>query len=189
MVYLWKYKNNAHHCGIQIHQHPFRMIQDPPQNPSSHLYFSNRTLEDPTNGPIHMRNLHLSVRFSNTITVFCLTFLANPPEVNQICDILLPYMQFTLHHVSRRHESTNFATCQLPQDNLQYIRECDPHSEEQNSLLTFRTPIHFSNLTNDFYNEPPVSAMETQCAVGLIYTLRLYYITYHCHTSNGLFCQ
>ena len=131
MVYLWKYKNNAHHCGIQIHQHPFRMIQDPPQNPSSHLYFSNRTLEDPTNGPIHMRNLHLSVRFSNTITVFCLTFLANPPEVNQICDILLPYMQFTLHHVSRRHESTNFATCQLPQDNLQYIRECDPGMSEE----------------------------------------------------------
>jgi hypothetical protein len=72
------------------------MFQDPLHHPSLHLYFSNGTLEDPTNGPIvHMRDLHLSVRLSNTITAFCLTFLADPPEVNQIRDITLPYMKFT----------------------------------------------------------------------------------------------
>jgi hypothetical protein len=41
----------------EIHQHPFRMFQDPLHYPSSHLYFSNGALEDPTNGPIHMRDL------------------------------------------------------------------------------------------------------------------------------------
>ena len=56
----------------------------------SHLYFSNGTLEDPTNVPIHISNLHLSVCLSNIITDFCLTFLADPPEVKQIRDISLP---------------------------------------------------------------------------------------------------
>jgi hypothetical protein len=71
----------------KIHQHPFRMFQDSLHHPSLHLYFSNGTLEDPTNGPIHIRNLRLSVCLSNTITAFCLKFLADLPEINQIPDI------------------------------------------------------------------------------------------------------
>jgi hypothetical protein len=59
-------------------------------------------------------------------------------------------------------------------------------TKEQNSLLSFRTPTHFSNLTDNFYDAPPAKPMETRCAVGLIYVLRLYYITHHCHTPNGL---
>jgi hypothetical protein len=98
----------------KIHQHPFRMFQDPLHHPLSHLYFSNGTLEDPTNGPIHMCDLHLSVRLSNTITAFCLTFLTDPPEVNQIRNITLSYMQFTLHHVIRRHKPTLFNPSQAP---------------------------------------------------------------------------
>jgi hypothetical protein len=92
----------------KIHQHPFCMFQDPLHQPSSHPYFSNGTLEDPTNGPFHMRDLHLSVCLNNTITAFCLTFLANPSEVNQVRNITLPYMRFTLRHVIRRHEPTLF---------------------------------------------------------------------------------
>jgi hypothetical protein len=98
----------------KIHQHPFEMFQDPLHHQLSHLYFSNGTLEDPTNGPIHLRDLHLSIRLSNTITAFCLMFLADPPEVNQTCGIALPNMKFTLRHITRRHESANFATNQLP---------------------------------------------------------------------------
>ena len=70
-----------------IHQHPFQMFQDPLHYPSLHLYFSNDTLEDPTNGPIHMCDLLLSVRLSNTIASFCLTFLADPPEVHLMAQI------------------------------------------------------------------------------------------------------
>jgi hypothetical protein len=182
----------------KIHQHLFRMFQDPLHQSSLHLYFSNGTLEDPTNGPVHMRDLHLSVRLSNTITAFCLTFLADPPEVNQIRDITLPYMRFTLRHVIRRHESTLFNPSRVPRKNLQYIRsiihtlnrstnlllQC--FTDKQNSLLSFWTPTHFSDLTDDFYNAPPAKPMETRCAVGIIYALRLYYITHHRHTLNGL---
>jgi hypothetical protein len=182
----------------KIHQHPFRMFQDPLHHPSLHLYFSNGTLEDPTNGPIHMRDLHLSVRLSNTITAFCLKFLADPPEVNQVRDITLPYMRFTLRHVTRRHEPTLFNPSRVPCNDLQYIRSMihtlnrstnllfQHFTDEQTSLLSFRTPTHFSDLTDDFYNAPPAKPMETRCAVGLIYALRLYYITHHCHTPNGL---
>jgi hypothetical protein len=67
------------------------MFQDPLHHLSSHLNFSNGTLKEPTIGPIHMHDLvHLSVRLSNTVTSFCLTFLADPPEVNQIRNITLP---------------------------------------------------------------------------------------------------
>jgi hypothetical protein len=59
-------------------------------------------------------------------------------------------------------------------------------TDEQNSLLSFWTPTHFSNLTDNFYYAPPAKPMETHCAVGLIYELRLYYITHHHHTPNGL---
>jgi hypothetical protein len=59
-------------------------------------------------------------------------------------------------------------------------------TDEQNFLLSFWTPTHFSNLTDDFYDAPPAKPMEMRCAVGLIYALRLYYITHHCHTPNGL---
>jgi hypothetical protein len=182
----------------KIHQHPFRMFQDPLHHPSSHLYFSNGTLEDPTNGPIHMRDLHLSVRLSNTITDFCLTFLADPQEVNQVCDITLSYMRFTLRQVTRRHEPTLFNPSRVPRDDLQYIRSMihtlnrstnlllQQFTDEQNSLLSFRTPTHFSDLTDNFYDAPPAKPMETRCTVGLIYALRLYYITHHRHTPNGL---
>jgi hypothetical protein len=185
----------------KIHHYPFRMFQDPLHHPLSHLYFSNGTLEDPTNGPIHMCNLHLSVRLSNTITDLCLMYLADPPEVNQICEITLPYMKFTLRHVIRRYKTTNFATSRLPRNNLQYIRSMihtlnrstnlltQHFIDKQNSLLTFWTPTHFYNLTSDFYDEPPANPMETRCAVGLIYALRLYYITHHCHTPTVFFDQ
>jgi hypothetical protein len=58
-------------------------------------------------------------------------------------------------------------------------------TDEQNSLLSFQTPTHFSDLTDNFYDVPPTKPMETCCAVGLIYALRLYYITHHRHTPNG----
>ena len=35
----------------KIHQHPFCMFQDPLHHPSSHLYYSNGTLKDPTTDP------------------------------------------------------------------------------------------------------------------------------------------
>jgi hypothetical protein len=41
----------------KIHQHPFRMLQDPLHHPLSRVHFSNGTLEDPTNGPIRMRDI------------------------------------------------------------------------------------------------------------------------------------
>jgi hypothetical protein len=150
----------------KIYQHPYRIFQDPLHHLLSHLYVSNRILEEPTNGPIHMRDLHLSVRLSDAITAFCLTFLADPPEVNQICDIILPHMKFTLRHVTRRHEYANFATSQLSRNNLQYIWSMI-HSQplyqlaystlHQRATLppNFWTPTHFSNLTNDFYVNRP----------------------------------
>jgi hypothetical protein len=58
-------------------------------------------------------------------------------------------------------------------------------TDKQISLLSFWTPTHFSNLTDDFYDAPPTKPMETCCAVGLIYALCLYYITHHHHTPNG----
>jgi hypothetical protein len=145
-----------------------------------------------------MRDLHLSVRLSNTITAFCLTFLADPPEVNQVRNITLSDMRFTLRHVTRRHKPTLFNPSQVPCDHLQYIRSMihtlnrstnllfQHFPDEKNSLLSFRTPTHFSNLTDNFYDAPPAKPMETRCAVGLIYALRLYYITHHRHTQNGL---
>jgi hypothetical protein len=102
----------------KIH-HPFQMFQDALHHPPSHLYFSNGTHEDPTNGPIHMRDLHLSVCLSNTITTFCLTFLADPPEVDQIRNITLSYMRFTLRDVIRRHKPTLFNPSRVPCNNLQ----------------------------------------------------------------------
>jgi hypothetical protein len=182
----------------EIHQHPFRMFQDPLHHPSSHLYFSNGTLEDPTS-PIHMRDLHLSVRLSNTITAFCLTFLAGQPEVNQIRDITLPKMRFTLRHVTWRHGPTLFNPSRVPRDTLQYIMSMihtlnrstnlliQHFTDEQCSFLSLpRTPTHFSDLTDVIYDEPPVKPMEMHCAVGLFYALRLDYITHHRHTPNGL---
>jgi hypothetical protein len=159
------------------------MFQDPLHHPSSHLYFSNGTLEDPTNGPIHMRNLHLSIRLSNTITAFCLTFLTDPPEVHQVRDITLSYMRFTLRHVTRRHEPTLFNPSRVPRDDLQYIRSMihtlnrstnllfQHFTDEQNSLLSFRTPTHFSDLTDDFYDAPPAKPMETRSASTTILTI------------------
>jgi hypothetical protein len=47
-------------------------------------------------------------------------------------------------------------------------------TDKQNSLLSFRTPTHFSDLTDDFHDAPPAKPMETRCAVGLVYALRLY---------------
>ena len=34
-------------------------------------------------------------------------------------------------------------------------------NDEQNSLLFVWTPTHFSDLTNDFFTDPPVNPMET----------------------------
>ncbi len=211
--YLWLTINNpskcyrhcflTHHCGIRIPSTksistPFACFR---------IHFITRRciytsptahFEDPTNGPIHMRDLHLSVRLCNTITAFCLTFLADLPEVNQICDITLSYMRFTLRHVIRRHEPTLFNPSRVPCNDLQYICSTihtlnrstnlllQHFTNEQYSFLCFRTPTHFSDLTDDFYDAPPAKPMETRCAVGLIYVLRLYYITHHCHTPNGL---
>ncbi|KAI2510781.1 hypothetical protein MHU86_3567 [Fragilaria crotonensis] len=56
-------------------------------------------------------------------------------------------------------------------------------TDEQRSLLTFGIPDKYYDITRDFYENPPYCPMETTCAVGLIYALRLYYITHHRHST------
>jgi hypothetical protein len=184
-----------------VHQHPFRMFQDPLHHPPPELYFSEGILDDPTNGSIHLHDLPLCVKLSNTITAFCLTFLAAPPEVNHIRDITLVYMKHTSLYITRLHYHPGFDALQLPRDHIQYVRSMrytlnratnllhQHFNDEQRSLLTLGTPTRFYDLTPDFYldDEPPCHPMETQCAAGLIYALRLYYLTHHRHTNNGNF--
>ncbi|KAI2505925.1 Mitochondrial protein [Fragilaria crotonensis] len=177
-----------------VHQRPYAMFQDPAHHPSSALMFSEATLDDPLNGTIHLRDLPLCIEISTTIAAFCLNFLAAPPEVHHIRDITSPDMKPISRHITLRHQMPSPNSSVFPRRQVLPTRH-DSHSEpcyqlanpafhrRTTLLLTFGIPDKYYDITRDFYENPPYCPMETKCAVGLIYALRLYYITHHRHST------
>ncbi|KAI2497647.1 hypothetical protein MHU86_16834 [Fragilaria crotonensis] len=153
------------------------------------------TLDDPLNGTIHLRDLPLCIEISTTIAAFCLNFLAAPPEVHHIRDITSPDMKPISRHITLRHQMPSPNSPRYSRDDKFYLLGMihtlnratnlltQHFTDEQRSLLTFGIPDKYYDITRDFYENPPHCPMETQCAVGLIYALRLYYITHHRHST------
>ncbi|KAI2511661.1 hypothetical protein MHU86_2727 [Fragilaria crotonensis] len=179
----------------QVHQRPYAMFQDPAHHPSSALMFSEATLDNPLNGTIHLRDLPLCIKISTTIAAFCLNFLAAPPEVHHIRDITSPDMKPMSRHITLRHQMPSPTSPLYSRDDKFYLLGMihtlnratnlltQHFTDEQRSLLTFGIPDKYYDITRDFYENPPYCPMETKCAVGLIYALRLYYITHHRHST------
>ncbi|KAI2495895.1 hypothetical protein MHU86_18593 [Fragilaria crotonensis] len=177
-----------------VHHRPYAMFQDPAHHPSSALMFSEATLDDPLNGTIHLRDLPLCIEISTTIAAFCLNFLAAPPEVHHIRDITSSDMKPISRHITLRHQMPSPNSSVFPRRQVLPTRH-DSHSEpcyqlanpafhrRTTLLLTFGIPDKYYDITRDFYENPPYCPMETTCAVGLIYALRLYYITHHRHST------
>ncbi|KAI2491442.1 hypothetical protein MHU86_23132 [Fragilaria crotonensis] len=178
-----------------VHHRPYAMFQDPAHHPSSALMFSEATLDDPLNGTIHLRDLPLCIEISTTIAAFCLNFLAAPPEVHHIRDITSSDMKPISRHITLRHQMPSPNSPLYSRDDKFYLLGMihtlnratnlltQHFTDEQRSLLTFGIPDKYYDITRDFYENPPYCPMETTCAVGLIYALRLYYITHHRHST------
>ena len=156
-------------------------------------------LHDPINGIIQLRDLPLCVRTSASIAAFCLNVLATPPEINDIRGLDMLSIKYLLFYIERLHVHLYDTTNGVPV--LQHQNHIIMHmhsmaytldratnlivhhlNTQQRSLLMPRfRPTAFNHITDAFYNtlNPPTCPIETTCAVAIIYSLKLYYLT-HC---------
>ncbi|KAI2492224.1 hypothetical protein MHU86_22318 [Fragilaria crotonensis] len=182
-----------------IHHHPFRMFQHFHHIPSRNLFFTEAMLMDTINGTIHLRDLPLCVRTSATISAFCINTLADPPELNIIRGLDKHFIHHILRHVIRDHmyideliSGTNIPLLNVQPDKLLLLRSMKHtlnratnmvvqhlNDQQRSQFLPRRTPRAFSDIDDAFHDDPPDCPMETRCAVAIIYTLRLLYITHH----------
>ena len=187
-----------HHNPLnENHQNPFEMFQDPSHTPASDLFFTDATLNDHVNGTIRNRDLPHCVMISNTIAAFCLTYLATPLDDLHIRDITLRHMKYTLVQITLHHQ--NLAANQLRPGPLFHHRtETDIwhaksmfHTlnratnlvinhldDDQRSEYIYGHPTSFEDASYGFFDNNDLP-MSPACALGIIYALRLYYLT-HC---------
>ena len=191
-----------------IHHHPFRMFQHFHHSPSRDLLFTEAMLMDTINGTIRLRELPLCVRTSTTIAAFCITALADPPELDTIRGLDKHYVHHILRRVISNHQDidvmihNNIPLLNVPPNKLLLLRSMKHtlnratnivvqhlNDQQRSQFLPRRTPRAFSDIDDAFHDDPPDCPMETRCAVAIIYALRLLYITHHRNyfdVANGL---